>query len=749
MIHFMATTRTISIVQPFVPHYRVPFFERLATVLSQQGVRLQVLVPATSTGLHGPDGRGDASRRDHDWLLRVATSTELTIGRRRLESMGRAIRPMPGDGVILGLQASLPDTWRLVVPPGRQYRVGLWGHVGAFVAPPNPVDVAAERWLMRRSDHVFAYTEHGAEIARRVIPASQVTTVHNSVDTSFVDHPGRAALVEDLRRHHGLEGDRHLGYVGGLDSSKRIDFLVDALDELYRMDPTVRLLVAGDGRERDLLRRAEARGQVIRLGFGTDQIKGALAELCSAFLMPGRIGLVAVDVLAMGRPLISVEGSRHGPEHAYLVEGESLFTTADDPHGFSRTALAALDRPRQVWPHPTLESMVSNFADGAMRLLDAPLPTARRPRSQIRGAPRPQAAWVTNFDAPYRRPVWDRMARMMELTVMLTGDASSVEARARGTDWFLTSESRAYRIVPAATRSRNLLGVDLAFARRSAPAALPTNGSVVLGGWESPVYWQIARQARRRGNRVVGFYESTATSQRFRRGPIAEARKHYFRSLDAVVVPGLQAASAVTAMGVPAHRIHVGMNPIEVEKFRQAAERRDSQPLHSPRVGHRFVYVGQLIARKNVTSLIEAFERIAAKGDTLSIVGSGPLLLDLKQQTRRSPQVTFVPHVPYDEVPDLLAEQHTLVLPSTEEVWGLVVNEALAAGLHTVVSVRAGVSSSVDGMDGVWLSQPDTTSLAAAMDESRRSWSGWIHEPEIRRHTPARFAEVVTRALGL
>jgi glycogen synthase len=87
-----------------------------------------------------------------------------------------------------------------------------------------------------------------------------------------------------------------------------------------------------------------------------------------------------------------------------------------------------------------------------------------------------------------------------------------------------------------------------------------------------------------------------------------------------------------------------------------------------------------------------------------------------------------------------------LVLPSYEEVWGLVVNEALACGLHVVVSLVCGVAPTVAGMRGVWLCDTSQAALAHAIRLSCAAWSGPINQPEILQHTPQAFAETFLEA---
>jgi glycosyltransferase involved in cell wall biosynthesis len=216
-----------------------------------------------------------------------------------------------------------------------------------------------------------------------------------------------------------------------------------------------------------------------------------------------------------------------------------------------------------------------------------------------------------------------------------------------------------------------------------------------------------------------------------------------------VVVPGEASQKAVLAMGVEESKVFVGFNPVDVVGIHAAVGRARLKMNSVHKAGHRFLYIGQLIERKNVATLVEAFNLLADPRDTLTIAGTGHLLGDLERlrdELGLQNRVSFVAAVPYDQVPEILADHDTLVLPSTEEVWGLVVNEALAAGLHVVVSQATGVAASVRDMRGVFIADPESRTLAVAMAASKSAWSGPVKQPAILEKTPEAFAEVVLRA---
>lgn len=356
--------------------------------------------------------------------------------------------------------------------------------------------------------------------------------------------------------------------------------------------------------------------------------------------------------------------------------------------------------------------------------------------------------WLTNYPAPYRRPLWESLAEHDALDVVLLENADQFRAHPgnRGSDWMITDPPRGYRVFvrPTWAIRRGEHRYYVSRPRGQAPAIDEVPDVVVLGGWESPAYWQASHAARRAGIPRVAFYESTLLSQQFAGGPIGAVRSRFLRSMDAVVTPGPSAADAVAAAGVPRDAIHVGFNAVDVAAIHaEASLHRERERRHGR--GHAYLFLGQLVERKNPHGALEAFRRIARAGDRFTFVGSGPLRAELEASTAGL-DVTFIDHLPYDQVPRLLARHDTLVLPSFEEVWGLVANEALAAGIHTVTSDRAGVSASVAGMRGAFVCGVTPSEIATGMAASRESWTGPIASPEILEKTPRAFANVFRQA---
>ncbi len=366
----MSAMSRVVIVQPYVPAYRLRFFEALRDRLSLEGIECHVASTAPNESVAA---RGDAVTKD--WVIPLKEKVLRPFGKRlRLD-----LQPRPwngADAVIMGLEGSSLPVHRAIHARRRsKLRVGLWGHVKPYVTEGNPVDLYLERRLMRAADQVFAYTPGGANYAvRSGINPDKVTTVMNTVDTSSLLADLASVTESDmhvLTHRYALQPDRTVCFVGAIDAKKRIGFLVHALDHLWNLDPSIKIVVGGRGPDEYLLAPAVARGQAVTLGYLEGRDKAAVLRLSRAICIPGRVGLVAVDALASSLPVITTDWPFHAPETEYLVEGQSRYTSANNPVDYARTIKRLLDNTRSSmsFDFPTMPQMVENFANGVSVLL--------------------------------------------------------------------------------------------------------------------------------------------------------------------------------------------------------------------------------------------------------------------------------------------------------------------------------------------------------------------------------------------
>ena len=109
------------------------------------------------------------------------------------------------------------------------------------------------------------------------------------------------------------------------------------------------------------------------------------------------------------------------------------------------------------------------------------------------------------------------------------------------------------------------------------------------------------------------------------------------------------------------------------------------------------LFAGKLQERKHADHLLEAFLRLSANGSHgqapfLVFVGEGEQRAALEQRLRESgcSTVRFAGFRNQSELPGFFDLASVFVLPSRHEPWGVIVNEAMAAGLPVIVSDDVG-----------------------------------------------------------
>lgn len=317
--------------------------------------------------------------------------------------------------------------------------------------------------------------------------------------------------------------------------------------------------------------------------------------------------------------------------------------------------------------------------------------------------------WVATEVTPYRLALWREVAQLADLTVGLLAPSQA--------NWRLqlSGAGEPFRVVPLNAPSvPGEHGVPLFAPTRSLRVLVRTRpDAVVLDGWESPAFLKAARWARRLDIPVVATYRGTRAGGADE-GGAARARRGLRRRVDAVVPDALDLG--FLGRPVPPAAQAVGTLP------RQTAP----EGVVDLRDGHHFVFVGDLIARKNVDALLRAFHLARGLGDILTIAGSGPLqgrLVALAVELGVDDAVVFVPVGSDDERRGTVRSGQTLVLPSTDEIWSTAVDEALGAGLHAVVSTAVGLAEQNRHRAGVFLADPSPDSLARALMASRQTWA--------------------------
>lgn len=133
-----------------------------------------------------------------------------------------------------------------------------------------------------------------------------------------------------------------------------------------------------------------------------------------------------------------------------------------------------------------------------------------------------------------------------------------------------------------------------------------------------------------------------------------------------------------------------------------------------------FITVGQFIYRKGFDLLLDAWSKTDQHAQ-LYIVGGGPLEDEYKNiiADRSLKNVNIVGFKKPDELQKYYAASDAFILPTREDIWGLVVNEALANALPTISSDKctAGNELVKDDYNGYVYECNDTDALAECINK--------------------------------
>jgi glycosyltransferase involved in cell wall biosynthesis len=179
------------------------------------------------------------------------------------------------------------------------------------------------------------------------------------------------------------------------------------------------------------------------------------------------------------------------------------------------------------------------------------------------------------------------------------------------------------------------------------------------------------------------------------------------------------------------------------------------------------LFASKLQARKHADHLIEAYARLCASAPDLLpyllIVGDGEERSRLESHARdlSLEGVRFLGFRNQSELPGFFALADVFLLPSRHEPWGLIVNEAMAAGCAVIVSDEVGSHADLvtDGVEGFVFPVGDIDALTTALarvvsspeqtqrmgEAARTRIASWNFEADVRGLRQALAA--VTRKL--
>ncbi len=219
---------------------------------------------------------------------------------------------------------------------------------------------------------------------------------------------------------------------------------------------------------------------------------------------------------------------------------------------------------------------------------------------------------------------------------------------------------------------------------------------IYVAGWGDRAYNRMLTGWKTKVPVIMGMDNPWKATLR-QQGAVMLAQLFKRKRADYIWVPGYPQYEFARRLGFAPDRILKGLYCADVQKFK----RTDTESKK------RILFVGRMVEYKRPDWLLEAFvallEQYPELGSwELQMVGNGPLQEALQEKYGAVQQVSFISFVQPAELVKYYHEAAIFCLPSMHEHWGVVVQEAAAAGLALLLSDTCGAASEflVNGHNG-------------------------------------------------
>jgi len=328
--------------------------------------------------------------------------------------------------------------------------------------------------------------------------------------------------------------------------------------------------------------------------------------------------------------------------------------------------------------------------------------------------------FLTNFASPYRVHFFDELGKYMDVTVLYSDRVENI--RHRNADWFEKGEGgfQEVQLTGIASVGEENLCLDVL------PWLKKKYDVIVIGGYSSPT--AVLAMAYLRLRRIPFYMEVDG-------GLIRQDSKlkHFVKkSLVCMADRWLSTGYHTTR-----YLVHYGAKEEKVQSY-PFSSLYESDILETVLSGeekkalrqelgieekHMVLAIGQFIHRKGFDVLLQAAQSVS--GDVgIYIVGGEATAeyLKLRQELGVS-NVHFLGFQKKERLAEFYKAADLFVLPTREDIWGLVINEAMAYGLSVITTDRcvAGLDLVENGVNGYIVPVGDAQTLAEKINTALNS----------------------------
>ena len=274
--------------------------------------------------------------------------------------------------------------------------------------------------------------------------------------------------------------------------------------------------------------------------------------------------------------------------------------------------------------------------------------------------------------------------------------------------------------------------------------------ALLVSGWIDADYLRIARRFKRQGVPVVAGSDTQWRGTLRQRVGQLLAPWYLRPGIDVLWVAGERQRQLAKRLGYVGERCWSGLYACDWDRFACS-----DVGGHAASSAPAFLYVGRYAEQKGLDVLVAAYRQYRAATESpwrLVCAGTGacqPLLAGIEGIEDRG-------FVQPEKLPALMRDASAFVLPSREEPWGVVLQEAAASGLPLICSDACGAAVHLlqDRYNGFLFQTGDAPHLASRMvrlsempRQERTEMARRSHELS-RQFTPQRWAATLVEGLA-
>ncbi len=183
-----------------------------------------------------------------------------------------------------------------------------------------------------------------------------------------------------------------------------------------------------------------------------------------------------------------------------------------------------------------------------------------------------------------------------------------------------------------------------------------------------------------------------------------------YDSADALTIPSTYSRKTYIDRGIPPEKIHMVPYGVLLDRFQKVAD--------PPADRFKVIYVGRISLPKGFQYLLQAFANLRVPNKHLTVIGG--VVPQMRGILEKLPQdsVTFTGPIPQSQLQEWMSRSHVMVMPSLDDGFGMVMNQAMACGCPVIATTNTGAEDLfTEGVEGFVVPIRDPAAITDRMQQ--------------------------------